>query len=110
MFSNAFASEVATNPPSFLSLMPLLVLFVVFYFFIIRPQRKRTQEEEKMRNSLRVGDKVVISSGIFGTIVQIDDAKGVASLEVSKGVNITVYKTSIIETLTKKEDEKSSKK
>jgi preprotein translocase subunit YajC len=111
MFSVAFASDVvSSNSSSLLSLTPLIFLFVVFYFFIIRPSKKRSQQEEKMRSTLRVGDKIVTNSGIFGTIMQIDDAKSVVSIEISKGVNLTLYKSSIAETLTKKENEKTSKK
>jgi preprotein translocase subunit YajC len=113
LFNNAFAETTANavqNNPNFLSFVPLIFLFFVFYFFVIRPQRKRNLEEQKMRSSLRVGDKIVTTAGIFGTIMQIDDVKSVVSIEVSKGVSITIYKASIVETLTPKEDVKADKK
>lgn len=111
MFSLAFAdgATAATSQSSLLSFAPLLFLLVVFYFFILRPQQKKAKSEVQMRGSVRVGDKIVTTSGIFGTIMQIDDAKGVIAIEVSKGVNITVYKLSIAETLTKKDNDKSEK-
>lgn len=112
MFSTAFAEGVAatSSQSSILSFIPLVFLLVVFYFFILRPQQKRSKEEAKMRSSLRIGDKIVTTSGIFGSITAIDDAKNVASIEVAKGVSITIYKSSIAETLTKKENDKEEKK
>lgn len=110
MFSVAFAEGASVAPQSsLLSFAPLLFLLVVFYFFILRPQQKKSKAETQMRSSLRIGDRIVTTSGIFGTIMQIDDAKNVVTVEVSKGVNIIVYKLSIAETLTKKENDKEEK-
>jgi preprotein translocase subunit YajC len=107
MFSLAFAEGITSSPQSsLLSFAPLVFLLIVFYFFILRPQQKRSKSEKEMRNSIRIGDKIITTSGIFGAITQIDDTKNVVSIEVSKGVNITIYKASIAETLTKKEDGK----
>lgn len=104
MFSLAFASDAAQSPQSsLLSLMPIVVLVVVFYFFIIRPQQKKAKEENKMRESLRIGDKIVTTSGIFGSVTQIDDTKNVISIEIAKNTNIAIYKTSIAEVLTQKQ-------
>lgn len=102
----AAASSASSGQSSLLSLLPIVVLILVFYFFIIRPQQKRAREENQMRNSLRIGDKIVTTSGIFGSVVQIDDKKNVVSIEISKGVNIIIYKSSIGEILKAKEDEK----
>jgi preprotein translocase subunit YajC len=103
LFSSALATEaapaVALQGNPIMSILPIIVLIAVFYFFIIRPQSKRAKEEAKMRNSLRLGDKIVTTSGIFGSVIQIDDKKNVLSIEISKGVNITIYKTSIAEVL-----------
>jgi len=104
MFSLAFASDATQNPQSsILSLMPIIVLIVVFYFFIIRPQQKKAKQENEMRSSLRIGDKVVTTSGIFGSVTQIDDIKNVISIEIAKNTNIAIYKTSIAEVLTQKQ-------
>jgi len=54
-----------------IQMLPLLLLFVVFYFFMIRPQKKREKEVEKMRSSIEVGDEIVTSGGIIGRVVSI---------------------------------------
>jgi preprotein translocase subunit YajC len=111
MFSLAFASDAAQSPQSsILSLMPIIVLVVVFYFFIIRPQQKKVKQENEMRNKLRVGDKIVTTSGIFGSIAQIDDAKNVISVEIAKNTSIVIYKTSIAEVLTQKQSNAENEK
>lgn len=50
------------------SLIPFVLLIVVFYFMIIRPQRKRDKENREMLASLEVGDNITTIGGICGTI------------------------------------------
>ena len=52
-------------------LLPIVLIVVVMYFILIRPQRKRDKEMQKMRNSLQVGDEVTTSGGIFGCVVSL---------------------------------------
>ncbi len=109
LFSIALAEGVATQTQgsSILSFAPLVVLLVVFYFFILRPQQKKAKQEAQMRNSIQIGDKIVTTAGIFGSVSDIDDTKGVVSIEVAKGVNMVIYKNSIAETLTKNDNDKN---
>ena len=55
------------------SLLPLILVFVVFYFIMIRPQKKQQKKQAEMRNNLKVGDKVVTIGGICGKISKIKD-------------------------------------
>lgn len=52
-------------------LLPILLVVVVMYFILIRPQRKREKETQKMRNSIQVGDEVTTSGGIVGRVVSL---------------------------------------
>ncbi|HIS77490.1 MAG TPA: preprotein translocase subunit YajC [Candidatus Merdivicinus excrementipullorum] len=52
-------------------LLPIVLIVVVMYFILIRPQRKRDKEMQKMRNSLQVGDEVTTSGGIIGRVVSL---------------------------------------
>ena len=54
-------------------LLPLVLVFVVFYFMLIRPQKKRDKEVQKMRSSLEVGDEIVTSGGIIGRVVSLKE-------------------------------------
>lgn len=55
------------------SLLPFLLIILVFYFLILRPQQKRQKEKQRMMDSIKKGDKVITSSGIYGTIEGIED-------------------------------------
>jgi preprotein translocase subunit YajC len=59
------------------SLMSNIILFgsiiAIFYFMIIRPQQKRAKERQKLIDSMKKGDKVVTSGGMYGTIAGLDD-------------------------------------
>ena len=108
----AHASEVTTtaraNP--IMGFLPIVIIFAVFYFLIIRPQSKRAKEEQTMRNSLQIGNKVVTTSGIFGTISEIDNEKGVVSVSLAKDVIVVMYKTSIANVLKDKKEETKTEK
>jgi len=80
------------NP--WMSMLPLLLIIVVFYFFMIRPQMKRQKEIRKFRESLAKGDKVVTTGGIYGKIAEVKETTII--LEVAKDVLITVDKAGII--------------
>jgi len=56
-----------------ISFAPLILIFVVMYFLMIRPQKKRQKEEQKMRNSLRVGDELTTIGGIKGRVLSVKE-------------------------------------
>lgn len=63
-----------------MSLMPLVLMFVIFYFLLIRPQRKRMKQHEEMIARLKKGDRVVTNGGLIGTIHALTDAELVLDL------------------------------
>ncbi len=75
--------------------LPWILIFVIFYFLLIRPQQKRQKEHQKMLLTLKKGDRVVTNSGMFGTIVGINDKENIAVLKVSENVKIEFLKNSI---------------
>ena len=52
---------------------PLVLSVVLMYFIMIRPQRKKQKEEQKMRNNLRVGDEITTIGGICGRVVNVKE-------------------------------------
>ncbi len=64
-------SEGGGSPLSML--FPIVGMLLIFYFLLIRPQQKRQKETRKMITALKNGDRVVTSSGIFGTIAGTKD-------------------------------------
>ncbi|WP_194850800.1 preprotein translocase subunit YajC [Nonlabens antarcticus] len=64
---------------------PYILIIVIFYFLIIRPQSKRRKEEKQFAESLKVGDRVIMSSGIHGKVNQINGDKGTVMVETGAG-------------------------
>ena len=56
-----------------ITFLPLILVFVVFYFFMIRPQMKKQKDMNKYRSSLKKGDKVVTTGGIYGRVLEVKD-------------------------------------
>jgi preprotein translocase subunit YajC len=61
------------EPHPLASLVMMGLIFAIFYFVLILPMRRKQGKLEDLVKSLKSGDKVVLSSGIFGTIVGIDE-------------------------------------
>lgn len=71
------------------------LLFLVMYLLLIRPQRKKQKEHEALVASLKKGDKVVTSGGMFGTIFAIDDEHNRVVLKIGENVKLEFLKSSI---------------
>jgi preprotein translocase subunit YajC len=76
-------------PPIWTSLVPLILLVVVFYFALIRPQQRKTKEHAELLKGIRPGDKVVTSGGIIGVVVTVREKtvnlrSGDAKFEIAK--------------------------
>jgi preprotein translocase subunit YajC len=77
------------------SLVPMVLIFVVFYFLLIRPQDKKRKAQEELVNSVKKGEKVLLTSGIYGVVESINDSDGTALVNVADGVTIKILKTAI---------------
>ncbi len=77
----------------FSTLIMFALIFLIMYFLMIRPQQKRMKEREKMLSELKKGDKVVMSSGIYGVITQIDDRTVI--VQVADNVKLKFEKSAV---------------
>jgi len=71
--SLVLASTQGTTGSWVLTVGYLVVIVGVMYFLLIRPQRKKTKEEKKMRDSLQVGDDIVTIGGIYGKVISLKE-------------------------------------
>ena len=69
------------SSPGLLSLVPFLLIFVVFYFLLIVPQQRRQKKQREMLEALKKGDKVITSSGIWGSITKLAKDRGTMQIE-----------------------------
>lgn len=76
-----------------LSLVPFILIFIVFYFLLILPQQKRQKKLKAMLEALKKGDKVVTSGGIWGTVTNL--GKETVTLQISDNTKIKVQRESI---------------
>lgn len=75
------------------SLLPFLLIILVFYFLILRPQQKRQKERQKLLESIKKGDKVVTSGGIHGTVEGIEDKT--VLVKISDNTKVKVDRSAI---------------
>lgn len=71
-----------------LMIAPYLLIFVIFYFLVIRPQKQKQNEYQKMINELKRNDEIVTTGGIHGTIVNIKDKT--LTIRVDENVKIEI--------------------
>ncbi len=83
-------------PPFWTSLVPLVLLIVVFYFALIRPQQKKAKDQTQLLKSVRPGDKVITTGGILGVVITVKE-KSVSIRSADSKMEIT--KSAITEIL-----------
>jgi len=71
------------------------LIFVLMYVLLIRPQRKKQKEHEALLKELKKGDKIVTSSGMFGTIFAIDEERGRVVVKIGDDTKLEFLKSSI---------------
>jgi preprotein translocase subunit YajC len=71
-----------------MSFLPIILIFAIFYFLLIRPQQKRAKDHRALLSSLKVGDQVLTSGGIYGRVTGLRD--DVITLEISDKVRVKV--------------------
>jgi preprotein translocase subunit YajC len=74
-------------------LIPMLLIFGIFYFVLIRPERKKQRSRETMLKALKKGDKVVTTSGIFASVVAVQDE--MVTLQVADGVRMRFTRSAV---------------
>lgn len=75
------------------SLIFLVIIVAAFWFLVLRPARKRTSQAAKLQRSIDLGDKVMLTSGIFGHITGLGDET--LLLEVADGVEVTAHRQAV---------------
>ena len=75
-----------------ITLLPLIVIFIIFYSVLYIPQRRRNKKHKELLSNLKIGDNVITESGIHGRVTNINKDK--ATLVLKKG-EIVINKTFI---------------
>ena len=91
------AAQTQANP--IVAFLPLLLMGVVFYFLLIRPQSQRRRAQMEMQSDVEVGDEIVTTAGIYGTITDIDDDYGIVTVEVAPNTDLRMARAAIAQRL-----------
>ena len=86
------AAPDAGNP--LVQLIPFALVLAIFYFIILLPMKKRQKKVQAFLSSLKVGDRVITSGGIYGSITKINDQT--LQLQVAQNVRLEVARSAIV--------------
>ena len=85
--------------------LPIAAIFLVFYFLVIAPANKQKRKTQEMLNSLKKGDRVVTSGGIYGTIQGVEPE--VVYLKIAENVKVKVARSAVTGVLTSEGEQQS---
>ena len=88
-----------------MSILPFVLMFVIFYFLLIRPQRKQMQERKEMLANIRRNDTIVTGGGVVGKITKVIDDNEV-EVEIAKDVKVRVMRNLVADVRVKGEPAK----
>jgi preprotein translocase subunit YajC len=101
-YAQAAGAAPAGGPQEMLvQFLPLVALVVLFYFLLIRPQQRRAKQHQQVLSGIKRGDTVVLSSGVIGKVVRVEDKE--VGVEIATGVTVKVRKGMITEVVTRGE-------
>ena len=75
------------------ALLPLVAILALFWFMVIRPQQRRQKEVAALQHGIQVGQRVMMSSGVYGTVTSLTDDR--ARLEIAPGTEIEIARAAI---------------
>lgn len=89
----AFQGGGAAAQNTWLSMVPMIAIFAIFYFLLVVPMRKRQKNLQTLIDSIKKGDRVVTTGGLYGEVAAIDST--VVVLKVADNVKLRVAKSAI---------------
>jgi len=75
--------------------LPIIAIFAIMYFLIFRPQAKKQKQQRMMIDSLKKGDKVVTTGGIYGQIVGVKEKEGTIVVKIAENTKVELARSSI---------------
>jgi preprotein translocase subunit YajC len=87
------------------SLIVIIALFALLWLLLIRPQRARAQQQQRLLESVDVGDEILSSGGIIGVVRGVDDEANELHVEIAPGVEVRMDRRAVGSIVTKDEAE-----
>ena len=101
----AYAQTAGGGGDLVMSILPFVLMFVIFYFLLIRPQRKQMQERKEMLANIRRNDTIITGGGVVGKITKVIDDNEV-EVEIAKDVKVRVMRNLVADVRVKGEPAK----
>ena len=93
-FLVAMAAPAQGAPSPWVQLLPFVLVLAIFYFIILLPMKKRQQKVQAFLSALKVGDRVVTSGGLFGTITKLSDQS--IQVQIAQNVKVEMSRAAIV--------------
>lgn len=81
------------NAGWFVQIVPFVLILGIMYFVLLQPMRKKDQQAQQFRDSLKVGDRVITTSGIYGQITRLGDES--VQVQIADKIRIEVARAAI---------------
>lgn len=101
------------NQPQAPSFMPLIMIggmFLLFYLIMIRPAQRQEKERKLLAANLEKNDRIVTSAGIYGTVVSVNDEADEVIVRVDENVKLKMMRAAVLRNITKEEAFEEAKK
>ena len=91
----AMAQPGQTQPSFLVQIFPFALMLLIFYLLVLLPMRRRQKKIQDFQSSLKVGDKVVTTGGIFGQVTEIREKDAAVQIQIADRVRIRVSRAAI---------------
>jgi preprotein translocase subunit YajC len=92
------AGSSSSSAGGLAALLPFVLIAVAMYFLLIRPQRRRMQDQRALANAVQEGDEVMTTAGVYGFVTAIED--DIIWLEIAEGVDIRIARAAVSRRIT----------
>ncbi len=101
----AYAQTAGGSGDLIMSILPFILMFIIFYFLLIRPQRQAAVKRTEMLNNIRRNDTVVTGGGVVAKVTKVIDDHEL-EVEIAKDVKVKVMRAMVAEVRVKGEPAK----
>lgn len=81
------------QPSGFIQFLPFAIILAIFYFLILAPMKRRQKKIQAFQEALKVGDKIVLTSGIYGAITRLEPRS--VQVQIAEKVRIEVARQAV---------------
>jgi len=89
------AQTAAPAPNIWVQLFPFALMLLIFYLLVLMPMRKRQKKVAEFQSSLKIGDKVITTGGMYGEVTRVDDQAQTVQIQIADRVRVTIARASV---------------